>query len=97
MQVEKSWQALALYLACVRAGAVYLPLNTAYPLAELEYFLTDAEPSLVVCRPENEAGVKALANKLGIRGGRNARHQGRRLAAPGVRRCADTARSHTWA
>ncbi len=67
VQVEKSWQALALYLACVRAGAVYLPLNTAYPLAELEYFLTDAEPSLVVCQPENEAGVKVLANKLGIK------------------------------
>jgi malonyl-CoA/methylmalonyl-CoA synthetase len=66
VQVEKSWQALALYLACVRAGAVYLPLNTAYPLAELEYFLTDAEPSLVVCRPENKAGVWALASKLGI-------------------------------
>ncbi len=66
VQVEKSWQALALYLACVRAGAVYLPLNTAYPLAELEYFLTDAEPGLVVCRPENEAGVRAHASKLGI-------------------------------
>ncbi len=67
VQVEKSWQALALYLACVRAGAVYLPLNTAYPLAELEYFLTDAEPSLVVCRPENQTGVTALASKLGIK------------------------------
>jgi malonyl-CoA/methylmalonyl-CoA synthetase len=67
VQVEKSWQALALYLACVRAGATYLPLNTAYPLAELEYFLTDAEPSLVVCRPENEAGIRALTNKLGIK------------------------------
>ena len=67
VQVEKSWQALALYLACVRAGAVYLPLNTAYPLAELEYFLTDAEPSFVVCQPENEAGIKALAYRLGIK------------------------------
>jgi acyl-CoA synthetase (AMP-forming)/AMP-acid ligase II len=66
VQVEKSWQALALYLACLRAGAVYLPLNTAYPLAELEYFLADSEPKLVVCRPENEVGVLALAGKLGI-------------------------------
>ena len=50
-QTEKSVPALVLYLAAVRAGAVYLPLNTAYTLNELEYFLGDAEPSLVVCDP----------------------------------------------
>ncbi|HMN50477.1 MAG TPA: malonyl-CoA synthase [Xanthobacteraceae bacterium] len=66
VQVEKSWQSLALYLGCVRAGAVFLPLNTAYPLAELEYFLGDAEPRVVVCKPENEEGVRALAKKLGV-------------------------------
>src|SRR5918998_6451494 len=49
VQVEKSVPALALYLACARAGAVYLPLNTAYTLAELEYFVGDAEPTLIVC------------------------------------------------
>jgi malonyl-CoA/methylmalonyl-CoA synthetase len=43
--------ALVLYLATVRAGAVYLPLNTAYTLNELDYFIGDAEPSLVVCDP----------------------------------------------
>ena len=47
VQVEKSVEALILYLACLRAGAVYLPLNTAYTLAELEYFIGDAEPALV--------------------------------------------------
>ncbi len=67
VQVEKSWQSLALYLGCVRAGAVYLPLNTAYPLPELEYFLGDAEPRVVVCRPENESGVRALGEKLKIK------------------------------
>src|SRR6201999_3842618 len=46
-QTEKSVAGLVLYLATVRAGAVYLPLNTAYTLNELEYFITDAEPSLV--------------------------------------------------
>ena len=51
-QVEKSPEALALYWACLRAGAAYLPLNTAYTLAELDYFISDAEPRLVVCRPE---------------------------------------------
>ncbi|TCT07968.1 malonate--CoA ligase [Aquabacter spiritensis] len=65
VQVEKSWPALALYLAAVRAGAVYLPLNTAYTLAELGYFLSDAEPALVVCRPETEADIRALAASLG--------------------------------
>lgn len=66
VQVEKSWQNLALYLGCVRAGAVYLPLNTAYPLPELEYFLGDAEPRVVICRPESEDGVRALCRKLKI-------------------------------
>jgi len=52
VQAEKSPEALALYLACLRAGAVYLPLNTAYTRHELDYFISDAEPALVVCRPE---------------------------------------------
>jgi acyl-CoA synthetase (AMP-forming)/AMP-acid ligase II len=66
VQVEKSWQNLALYLGVVRAGGVYLPLNTAYPLAELEYFLGDAEPRIVVCKPETESGVRELAGRLKI-------------------------------
>jgi malonyl-CoA/methylmalonyl-CoA synthetase len=65
VQVEKSWQNLALYLACVRAGAVFLPLNTAYLLAEIEYFLGDAEPRFVVCRPESEKSVRALCQEPG--------------------------------
>ncbi len=64
-QIEKSWQGLALYLAALRAGAAFLPLNTAYPLPELEYFLGDAEPSFVVCRPEIEKDVRDLCAKLG--------------------------------
>src|SRR5215218_6348866 len=65
VQVEKSVPALVLYLATVRAGAVYLPLNTAYTLAELEYFIRDAEPSLVVCDPGKRDGVTQLAAKVG--------------------------------
>jgi malonyl-CoA/methylmalonyl-CoA synthetase len=61
VQVEKSLPALMLYLAAVRAGAVFLPLNSAYTLAELDYFITDAEPALIVCDPAREAGVRALA------------------------------------
>ena len=64
VQVDKSWQNLALYIACVRAGAVFLPLNTAYPLVELEYFLGDAQPSFVVCRPGVETEVRALCGRL---------------------------------
>jgi len=64
VQVEKSAQALMLYLACVRAGAVYLPLNTGYTLAELEYFLGDAEPALVVCTPAASKEITALAKRL---------------------------------
>lgn len=61
VQVEKSAEALVLYLACLRAGAVYLPLNTAYTLAELDYFIEDAEPSLVVCTPAAKDGLMSIA------------------------------------
>jgi malonyl-CoA/methylmalonyl-CoA synthetase len=66
-QTEKSVAALVLYLATVRAGAVYLPLNTAYTLNELEYFIGDAEPSLIVCDPSKADGLAALAAKVGAR------------------------------
>lgn len=66
VQVEKSWPALVLYLAAVRAGAVYLPLNTAYTLAEVEYFLSDAQPALFVCRPEIVDDARTLAAKVGV-------------------------------
>src|SRR3974390_1555844 len=66
-QTEKSVTGLVLYLATVRAGAVYLPLNTAYTLNELEYFITDAEPSLVVCDPSKAAGIAAIAAKVGAK------------------------------
>src|SRR3979490_2036889 len=60
-QTEKSVPGLVLYLATVRAGAVYLPLNTAYTLNELKYFISDAEPTLVVCDPSKAEGIGALA------------------------------------
>ena len=66
-QTEKSVPALVLYLATVRAGAVYLPLNTAYTLNELEYFIGDAEPSLVVCDPAKAEGIGKIAAKVGAR------------------------------
>jgi len=67
VQVEKTPENLLLYLATLRAGAVYLPLNTAYTLAELDYFIGDAEPSLIVCDPSKQAGLAEIASKHGIR------------------------------
>ncbi|RWD72211.1 malonyl-CoA synthase [Mesorhizobium sp.] len=65
VQVEKSPEAALLYLACLRAGAVFLPLNTAYTLPELDYFFRDAEPRLIVCDPDRLAGVEPLAASIG--------------------------------
>src|SRR5271163_3364653 len=66
-QTEKSVMGLVLYLATVRAGAVYLPLNTAYTLNELGYFIGDAEPRLVVCDPSKAEGIGAIAAKVNAR------------------------------
>ncbi len=66
-QIDKSPDAIVLALACFRAGAALLPLNTAYTLAELEYFLGDAEPALTLCRPAHLDDVRALSEKLTLR------------------------------
>lgn len=65
VQTEKSPQALMLYLASLRAGLVYLPLNTAYRNAEVEYFVADAEPAILVCDPSRRAAMVELANRNG--------------------------------
>jgi malonyl-CoA/methylmalonyl-CoA synthetase len=65
VQVEKSVEAMALYLATLRAGYVFLPLNTAYQSAEIEYFITNAEPSVVVCSSPNFGWVSKIAFKSG--------------------------------
>ncbi|MBR0940153.1 malonyl-CoA synthase [Bradyrhizobium liaoningense] len=67
VQVEKSVANIVLYLATVRAGAVYLPLNTAYTLNELDYFIGDAEPSLVICDPSKAEGLAPIAAKVKAR------------------------------
>ncbi|MAM58201.1 MAG: malonyl-CoA synthase [Salinicola sp.] len=66
VQVDKSPQAIMLYLACLQTGAVYLPLNTAYTEAEVEYFLSDAEPRLYVCRPADVEAAGDLARRCGV-------------------------------
>jgi malonyl-CoA/methylmalonyl-CoA synthetase len=66
-QTEKSVEALMLYLAVLRAGYVYLPLNTAYQAAEIEYFVGNAEPSVVVCSRRNFGWVSKIAFKAGTK------------------------------
>ena len=56
---------MALYLATLRAGYVFLPLNTAYQSAEIEYFIGNAEPAVVVCSPGNFGWVSKIAFTLG--------------------------------
>ncbi|WP_082660389.1 AMP-binding protein [Sphingopyxis sp. H050] len=72
VQVDKSPEAVLLYLAALRLGMVFVPLNTAYTSAELDYFIGDAEPAIVVCRPgdETEIGGRTGARvvSLGERG-----------------------------
>ena len=65
VQVEKSVEALMLYLGTLRAGHVFLPLNTAYQSAEIEYFVGNAEPAVVVCTPANFGWVSKIAFTAG--------------------------------
>jgi malonyl-CoA/methylmalonyl-CoA synthetase len=65
-QVEKSAEALMVYLAALRAGAVYLPLNSAYTAGEIRYFLGDAEPTVFVCSPQVAEEMRALARDIGV-------------------------------
>lgn len=66
VQVDKSPETVMLYLAVLRVGAVYLPLNSGYTGDELRYFLDDAEPSLFVCAPAFEAQARELAEASGV-------------------------------
>jgi len=67
VQVEKSAQAVFVYLACLRAGAVYLPLNTSYTSEETSYFLTDAQPRAMICQPERYEEALGLCRQANIR------------------------------
>lgn len=67
VQVEKSPETLCLYLACLRAGFVFHPLNMAYTSSELEYFLNNAEPAAVICDPANEIAIKQIADAAGAK------------------------------
>jgi malonyl-CoA/methylmalonyl-CoA synthetase len=67
VQVEKSPEVILLYLACLRAGAVFLPLNTAYTAPEVRYFIEDARPSLFVVDPRRTDELAPCAEAVGAR------------------------------
>lgn len=65
VHAAKTPETLALFFGCAQIGAVFLPLNTAYTLEELRFFLGDAQPKLCVCAPEEEADIAALLQRRG--------------------------------
>ena len=67
VQVEKSPEALLVYLACLRAGFVYLPLNSAYQESEISYFLENAEPAAVIGQPSAASWLEPLAARRKVR------------------------------
>ncbi len=69
VQVAKSPECVALYLGCLKLGAVYVPLNTAYTPREVEYFLADAEPALFVCAEEAQRDPGVPVATLDAAGG----------------------------
>jgi malonyl-CoA/methylmalonyl-CoA synthetase len=66
VQVEKSLENVFVYLGCLRLGAIYMPLNTAYQPAEISYFLGDATPTVMVAAPERRASLEAIASAAGV-------------------------------
>jgi len=62
VQVDKSAECLVFYFACLRAGLIYLPLNTAYQQHEIAYFLSDADPALVICSPADQEMMETLTD-----------------------------------
>jgi malonyl-CoA/methylmalonyl-CoA synthetase len=66
VQTDKSPEAVMLYLACLRLGSIYIPLNTAYTPAEVDYFVNDAEPRVLVCRSKLLEALSAIADKAGV-------------------------------
>ena len=65
-QVDKSVASIYLYLACLRIGAVYVPINTANTAAEVEYFLGDSSPKIAIVRPQDHAALAPAALAAGV-------------------------------
>jgi malonyl-CoA/methylmalonyl-CoA synthetase len=65
-QAERSVDLILLYLGALRAGAVYVPLNPAYTLSELEHYIADAEPRVIVCAPDRLQALLPVAQRYGV-------------------------------
>ncbi len=65
--VEKSPETLGLYLACLRGGFVYQPLNPAYTDEEIAFFVRDAAPKVIVCDPDRKEGLAPIAEETDAR------------------------------
>ncbi len=98
-QIDKSPEAVLLYLACLRLGAVYVPINTANTRNEVDYFLRDAAPRLVIVRPDDARALESLAGaagvsrveSLGTAGDGSLAALGRAMAGQTAPRCSATA------
>ena len=66
VQVAKSPESVLVYLACLRVGAIYIPLNTAYTAAEVGYFMTDAKPQLFICQPSERESLSILSQECEV-------------------------------
>lgn len=66
MYASKSPEALISYIACLRAGIIFVPINPAYTKAELEYFIQDSQPKAIVVDASNEGFVKSIINQIGV-------------------------------
>ena len=67
IQIEKSPHALAIYAACVQLGIVFLPLNPAYTMTEVEFFVSDSSSKLIICDTKNKAQLNLIGKKFGAR------------------------------
>ena len=65
-QTEKSVASIGLYLACLRTGIIYTPLNTSYTLKEVEYFIENIQPKLFICTPDKIDSISLVCKKLNI-------------------------------
>ncbi len=68
VKVQKSRDAVSLYLACLSVGAVYVPLNPAFTDSELDFFISDAEPTLLINEPDDGAHTAVASLNLGVAG-----------------------------
>jgi malonyl-CoA/methylmalonyl-CoA synthetase len=66
VQTQKSVEAMMLYLASLRAGAVFVPLNTAYQAGEMAHFISDSKPTVVVCDASHQTWLKPLCTEYGV-------------------------------